>query len=268
MKTIHRTQYFLFAVILLGMFASFAQNEYSSILLSYPYLFIGILFFIEMYFSFIEFRKNQSSMSGSFLEPLALGIYFCGIYFMSTHWTGANLSILVGGLIILILYAGFAIKMLSKKSIEEKKRSIILFCLAFGSCLAVIAYTFKLLHLVFADQLIVLSAVFSFIFLLLVIFNILKTKEAKKRGLKDYFGQTKTRLVLSFIFFSFWTIYFTLVSCGMAPRLYSLANPFALEKMYQEQNPLADVYRKNYQQFLNNRNAENNKQKNNLGSKK
>lgn len=268
MKTINKIQYFLFAIILLGMFASFAQNEYSSILLNYPYLFIGLLFIIEIFFSLKEFRENQSTAVYSFFERLGLGLFFCGTFFMAIHWVGAVLTIMTGGLILLILYFSFGIKTFFNNFRNKKRMSLTLFCLAFATCLAMIAYIFKLQHRVFAGFLTVASGSFSFLILLLIIFNIKMLQGKEKINFRDCLRQIKTKLVLAYAFFSFWTLYFTLVSCGIAPRLYSLANPPALDKMYQEQNPAADVYRKNYQQFLDSRKAENNNQSDNLSKKK
>ena len=144
MKTIHRIQYFLFAIILLGMFASFAQNEYSSILLYDPFLFIGLLFFIEMFLYFKESGGNQSSVLYSFFECLALGLFFCGTFLFIMHWSGAVIPVVAGGLVILILYSGVGIKSLVNKAKNEKGMSLMMFCFALASCLAMIACAFTL----------------------------------------------------------------------------------------------------------------------------
>lgn len=268
MKTINRFQYFLFALILLGMFASFAQNEYSSVLLSYPYLFIGLLFFVEMCFSINKSGVTKSSAFYSFVECLSLGLFFCGTFLFAVHWSGAVTLMLVGAFIILFLYSGLGIKALLDNFRTGNKMSLILFCLTFGTCLAMIAYTFHVQHWALAGLLTVSSTVFSFIFILLVMFNLKMRDETEKIGFRNFLRKIKTRLLLSYLFFSFWTTYITLASFGFAPGLYSLANPLALEKMYREQNPAAEVYRKNYEHFLENRAASNKNHWDKTNSKK
>ncbi len=255
MKTINRIQYFLFAIILIGMFASFAQNEYSSMLLIYPYLFIGILFLIEIFLSVKEISENQPRAFFLFFERLGFGLFFCGIFFKSMHWFGANFVFIAGALIILVLYAGQGIKKLSLYTGERIKSNLIIFILAFITCLAILAYSFNLQHWTAAASLILVSGVISFIFLVLIVANIKMREDNERISLRRFLYQLKSRLVLAYVFFSFWTVYFTLVSIGAAPKLYSLENPPALERLYQEQNPAAEIYRKNYQQFLDNRKA-------------
>ena len=255
MKLINRIQYFLFAIILIGMFASFAQNDYSSYLLNYPFLFIGILFLIEMVLTIREFSSKKSSTLFSFFEYLALTLFFCGSFFIIMHWIGADPIILSGVLILLILYSGYGIKALMKYFNKETGPFLILFSIALVTCLAIIALVFKLQNWTGAGLLIGSSGILSFLILLLILVNIKVQSENGKITLRDCLKQIKTKLVLSYLFFSFWTIYFTLISVGIAPRLYSLANPPALEKMYQDHNPKADIYYKYFQNFLTNRKA-------------
>ena len=253
MKTISRIQYFLFAIILIGMFASFAQNDYSSYLLNYPFLFIGILFIIEMFMTTKEFSAKKPSTLFSFFEYFGLGLFFCGSFFMTIHWAGADPAILLGVLILLILYSGLGADILSKIFKKETGPFFILFALALFTCLAMIAIIFKVQNWIGAGILIGLSGILSFIILVLIFINIKVQSENGKVPLRSFLLKIKTKLILSFMFFSFWTIYFTLISIGIAPRLYSLANPPALEKMYQEHNPKAELYYRNFQNFLDNR---------------
>ena len=268
MKTIHRIYYFLFSVILLGMFASFAQNDYSSILLKYPYLLLACLFLIEMFYTTKMLREKNQAAVHSFFECLALGLLFSGVFFMSMHWAGATPLIVAGSVTIVILYSVFGTKALLTDFRNEKGMAFFIFCLTFSTILAIVAYALKLQHQTLAGILTVASGIFSLMLLLLILMNVKINYQKEEIGLRNYLKQIKTKLVLSFVFFSFWTIYFTLVSFGIAPKLYSLANPHALEKMYQEQNPAAEVYRNNYQHFLDNWNMSKTNQPENLSSKK
>lgn len=256
MKTISRIQYFLFAIILIGMFASFAQNDYSSYLLNYPFLFIGILFLIEMIIATKEFSLKNSSTFFSFFEYFALGLIFCGSFFLTIHWAGADPVLLFGALILLILYLGYGVKSLSKFFNKEIGPFFILFTIALLTCLAMIALIFKVQNWAGAGILIGLSGILSFIMIILIFINIKVQSENGKLPLRSYLQKINTKFILSFMFFSFWTIYFTLISVGIAPRLYSLANPPALEKMYQEHNPKAELYYINFRNFLDNRKAQ------------
>jgi len=196
-----------------------------------------------------------------------LGLFFCGIFFMSIHWPVASTIYISGALIILILYSGLGIMKLSQYLKERKKSSIILISLAFITSLAILAYIFKLQHWTVGSFILILSGIISFIYLVLIIYNVKMRQENEKISLRGYLYQVKSRLVLSYVYFSFWTVYFTLVSIGAAPTLYSLSNPPAMEKMYQEQNPAAEIYRKNYQQFLDNRKAAENDRRDKSSSK-
>lgn len=255
MKTISRIQYFLFAIILIGMFASFAQNDYSSYLLNYPYLLIGISFLIGMMLTIKEFSTNKTATYFLFFEYLALGLFFCGSFLLTMHWASADPFLLLGVLILLVLYLSYGIKILSKYFNKEQGPFLILFCISIFTCLAMIACIFKLQNWSGAGVLISLSGILSFVILLLILINVRVQSENGLIPLRVYFRKIKTKLILSYIFFSFWTIYFTLTSFGIAPRLYSLANPPALEKMYQDHNPKADLYWKNFQNFLDSRKA-------------
>ncbi len=255
MKTISRIQYFLFAIILIGMFASFAQNDYSSYLLNFPYLLIGISFLIGMMLTIKGYSEKKSLTFFLFFEYLALGLFFCGSFFLTMHWASADPVLLIGVLILLVLYLGYGIKILSKYFNKEQGPFLILFCIAIFTCLAMIACIFKLQNWSGAGVLIGLSGILSFVILLLILINVKVQSENGIISLRGYFREIKTKLILSYIFFSFWTIYFTLTSLGIAPRLYSLTNPPTLEKMYQDHNPKADLYWRNFQNFLDRRKA-------------
>lgn len=203
-----------------------------------------------------EFNLKNSSTLFSFFEYFALGLFFCGSFFLTIHWAGADPALLLGVLILLILYSGLGVNALSKFFNKEIGPFFILFTISLLTCLAMIAFIFKVQNWPGAGILIGLSGILSFIILVLIFINIKVQSENGKVPLRNYLRKIKTKFILSFIFFSFWTIYFTLISVGIAPRLYSLANPPALEKMYQEHNPKAELYYRNFQNFLDNRKAQ------------
>src|SRR6185369_9853658 len=118
MKTINRIHYFLFATLLLGMFASFAQNDYSSILLSYPYLFIGLLFFIGLFYLNND-SPEEVFPRFAYVESIALGLFFCGLFFMSMHWAIAVPVVVTGGLLLLASYLLFGIKIFAARQHES-----------------------------------------------------------------------------------------------------------------------------------------------------
>jgi len=255
MKTLNQIRYFLFAVIVLGCFANFAQNEYGLHMLYYSMLFIAFIFFIEA-FVFYSRTIAESKTKTIYLcvEHFLIGCIFLGQFFKWEHVLPPGIFLVFGSLLLVLLYFIYAIRMLIKESKKGLLLALVLFMFIIATMSSVTGLTAKLQHLTGTVMLMNISF-YSVVFLLLIV--IVKRKYSYDGGsitLKDRVMKIPGKMPMVFTYFSLWIIYITFIIFGVAPNFYTLSNPPAVEKMRADNNPKEGAYWDNYFEFLGNRN--------------
>jgi hypothetical protein len=268
MKTLNNIRNILFCGIVLGAFASFAQNEYGIYIMIISGILIGLIFFAEAIISCVKNWKSGVLRALYLLsENLCIGIIFmCFFYinYSSSESSVNTLLIMLMALAILFLfiqYIAYAIRILIKDFRKAKILSIIIFFF-FIACLFTIMSggdndnSTKLL-----DYITIISGI---IFLLLIILKIKFPYKGQTITLKDRIMKLQGKPAMLVVYFGIWSIYFRLVSFNLSPPIYTLSSPPALEQMKKEGkhdatiSKRAKTYSDNYTYFLYKRGLEGN----------
>jgi len=255
MKTLNEIRYFLFATIVLGCFANFAQNEYGLSMLYYSSLFISFIFFIEA-FVFYSRTRSESKTKAIYLfaEHFLLGCIFLGTFFKWEFILPPGPFLVFGSLLLILLYFIYAIRMLIKESKKGLLLSLVLFLFIIATMSSVTGLAAKLQHFP-GSRILMNISFYSVVFLLLIV--ILKRKYSYDGGsitLKDRVMKIPGKMPMVFMYFSIWILYISFVVFGIAPNFYTLSNPPAVEKLRASNNPKEQAYWDNYFEFLGNRN--------------
>src|SRR5687767_14908125 len=91
MKAVRTIRYILFALMVLGAFANFAQNDYGIQLLYNCHFWIALTFFFEAATAIRkEFHDNKLIALTRFFEHLFIGFVFLGFYLRLRHMAGGS----------------------------------------------------------------------------------------------------------------------------------------------------------------------------------
>ncbi len=255
MKTLSNIRYFLFAFMVLGLFANLAQNEYGLAIIYHSCFFVGITLLID---AFIAFRKEKKSSKAIafylFIENVLLALVFIALDLKSMAQPGANAIIVLCGGSVLLIYFFSAFRNFIKDYKSGKLLSFIMFTINITIVAAIGFGIFKTLHWPGSN---ILFAI-SFLFIILQFIIILTKVKFQFRDEKITLGKRiliyPGKLKMGYYYFTITVIHFALITFGIVPPLYNLRVPPALQKMIDESNPKAGKYSENFWNFLDNRN--------------
>src|SRR6202008_3357834 len=144
MKALNTLRYILFAVMVLGSFANFAQNEYGFTMLSWAHFGIAAIFFIEAIYRLKkEFPEGKLRAFYLFLEHFLLGCIFLGYFFRFQHLPGAAPLCVFGSFLLFMVYLIYGIRLLIKESKYGKLLAFVVFLFLLAATLALVGLTFK-----------------------------------------------------------------------------------------------------------------------------
>lgn len=255
MKIFNQIRYVLFALMVLGSFASFAQNEYGINILYVSELLIGVSLLIE---SFIYLRNREKLGKAKrfyfFTESFALGILFMSYGFWIWGPSAlARLPALIGMLIVFLLYFGFAIRSIVKEPKNGKLQTLFVFLFVIITTFLVTALTWKINHWPGSTLQMWYSSCGALFMAVLVIIKRKYYYKGENITLKDRLLKIPGKMPVVFCYYSIWVIYISLIMIGVAPNFYTLSNPPAVEKLKQNNSPRADIYWENLDNFFENR---------------
>jgi uncharacterized membrane protein len=258
MKALNNIRYILFGLMVVGAFASFAQNEYGLTIIFISDLLIGIIFIAEsiIYFK-ANFGINKTKAYYLFSEHFLLGLLFIGYHFEGIGWLiqGRLLSIfcLFCLFFIFLLYFIYAIRNLIQEAKKGAALSLMIFLFILISLISLVGFTFQ------ANRWHASIIPITITFYMAVLFAILAIVKRKYQyngeviSLKERIKKLPGKLPLVFSFFTIWVIYIFFIYKDIVPHFYTLSTPPASEKLKQISDSRSNVYWEHYENFLENR---------------
>jgi len=258
MKTIKTIRYILFALMVLGGFANFAQNNYGIQILYDCHLFVAFTFFIEACVVLKkEFREGKLKAITRFFEYLFIGLIFLGFYFKFRHVFGASPLILLGFIFLALQYLIFTLNRLFRDFRKGKLLALMVFLFMVPAMTSVTWIVFKNMHWRGSFMLAWVSIISMLLFLLIAFIKKRFYFEGETISLFTRLAQLPGKKVLVAAYFTIWVVHFLLVVYNMAPNFYTLSNPSKVEELLEKKEAeRVDEYMNNYYTFFENRQAE------------
>ena len=250
---------FVISIVLLNFWPD-ALFGFSMLTFVFSTLTLIAVLALELLLVAIANRKQHPSGSSLAFESFGLFILFIGITFKFGHWPGASIMMILGGSALVVIYFIEILKSFSEFR-NRKMTAVFSFLFYFNVILGVAGSVVKNQHWpgsIYFYQ----SEILLLIILLVPILLNLKFKLGMEKTSLAVHGTKRAVFVFVFVFLNYWALFFSLPAWGVGPKFYSLKNPPALEKMLETSvngdEPQIREYRKNYENFLENRyNAEN-----------
>lgn len=254
MKPLIRLRYILFFTIILGFFATFAQNDYGLKLNAYSELFISITFLLSLFTGYKNAGKKIWFVAANILGSFS----FFAFFLVDSETKNGNDFLNVATVLLLVFFLLYGIYYVIQNKTENRIFIFLLSMFFLSSIFSLYSagFTFplplKIVSMYFAIGILMLVFVIMFFQkrnLIVMNENILLKKI---RQLPDL-------IVIIYVFFLWWNIYWVMSDFKIFPQIYSSLTPPALQKLFDEgKNDQAEKYMINYNQFLENRKKDNN----------
>jgi hypothetical protein len=256
MKTYNTIYFLVFVLLIMGAFASMAQNSYGLKLLGVVSVFFGLLFIYQLFGQ--AGRKDRLTQ----LELSSLiGLSFIfALRVFNIHSQLTDLLFVAAGVILAGVYV---VKMVASYAVLKKANPVLALLITIFY-LSIIMFIFFIITGMYSPMISRLAGIIGFV--LLTIF--LVTAIAKGQFLVDGVNQTaftwiigaKDSSGLLISLFSVAALYFALNSVGVLPPLYVDDLPQAYYKLVKDANsdnatatggaPRHDLYKKEYDKFV------------------
>ena len=263
MKLLSRICNILFALIVLGCFANFAQNEYGLDIILWASLGIAISYFILSIYEINIYRKSQKGKFLDFLfsfsEKISMTLMFCLFVYLFEN----NPSIIK----VMLLF----LAQINIPSIIWVKNSI----LKINSKMPDYVYVYGVLNFLslplvyFLFNINAISMIVCGVYIIITV-SIITLFHYKFVGKKEFpdFGKYSLSVkyyksyfatdIMSFFIVGILVLYFYLSLMKVAPEIQTTTRPVAYSTLLKEnKKEQAEIYLKNYQSFLENRKNEN-----------
>ena len=258
MKKYNPLYYLLFFLLIMGAFASMAQNGYGLTIIGGVAFVFGLVFFIE---TISLWRKKERRIS-SFIEPVCLfiisvilGLRVFYIYFPNIEW--------VFGAATLVLIVFYFLKMITRfRYYQNKNRFLAVLVILFH--VSIIFFLASLAIVLFAPSVAEVAGAMAIVFLLcFVVVGLLRKQVLVEGENLSAFGMVRSfkghSIMLATLILLF-SLYFGLNRAGVLPAIYSDEYPQAYFELVNqaangEEKPINGEYKyqefmKNYKQFL------------------
>ncbi len=221
MRRYNTLYYLLIVLLIMGTFASMAQNGYGAHVIGFVSITFGVLFLLQLYQSFslvptVSVRLNQLEFLG--LAALSIIMSF-RVFFI--HFDYVELLFVVGGCIVIIAY----IIRLWRRLVDQKEKNIKLTLLIICYYLSIIIFLVSMVTVPFTPSLAEPFGVVGFgllllFFLLSLVFNPLVLMGENTTSFR-LVTQLKDRSVLLLSLFFLFTVYMGLTKIEVLPKMYS-----------------------------------------------
>lgn len=217
----HTTYYYLlFVLLIMGAFASMAQNDYGVAIVGVVAALFGLLFIIQLLFRLRQKNKKGIIDSLELISLAALSV----ILAMRVFYLRFQFIEMVFGLAGLILIAVYIQKLMqSWQSLKDKGRTLAILIVLFHS--SIVLYVTSMVTVPFLPGMaepsggLAFALLISFVVISVVKKDIMVAGE-KVSGLK-YVATFKDRSVLLLALFVLFTAYMGLTKVGVLPKMYS-----------------------------------------------
>jgi hypothetical protein len=259
MKSYNTVYYLLTVLLIMGGFASMAQNSYGIPIISGVCMAFGLIFFIQFVQSLRANEPNRTEQAVEFFVLFILAIIFTlrtlQIYFPFIEW------IFVAAAMVLAVIYLTRLRHWFRQINPKNKMLAALILIAYLSivlfCIAMVEVTFKPRIARWTGG---VALIMVFVFLLSVIFKRYFLLEGDNKSAFSIIAGFKDRLFLLLSLFIIFSLYFGLSGAGILPKLYSNKFPQAYFELVNntetgKEKPVNgqfkyQEFKKNYDQFV------------------
>ena len=260
MKSYNTVYYLLTVLLIMGGFASMAQNSYGIPIISGVCMVFGLMFFIQFVQSLRAYEPNRTEQAIEFFALFVLAFIFTlrtlQIYFPFIEW------IFVAAVAVLALNYFTRLRHWFRLINQKNKMLAGLVLIAYLSvllfCIAMVEITFKPQIARWTGG---LALLLVFVFLLTALFKRHFLLEGENRSAFYIIAGFKDRLYLLLSLFTIISLYFGLSGANILPKLYSDKFPQAYFEMVNnaetgKEKPAKggefkyQEFKKNYDQFV------------------
>jgi hypothetical protein len=266
MKVFNQIRYVLFAVILLGLFANLAQNEYGLGIIYISEFLIGSLFIFEAF----QGKRNASNSGKArrffdFSEHFLAGVLFIAFAGLPFSFTGGvtrtviafRLLLLFGGPLLFLLYFVYGLRNLITEFRKGVALAVIVFFYTLASGLVALGIIYQPLAMTGPPVFRLIAIGISLILMILALFRFHFKYGPEKITVFQRLRRVHGKIPILFFFFLFWSVHLLLVTNKFLPSFYNTSKPVAFKKMRERDvsSERLDAYFNNYCNFLANRKA-------------
>jgi len=259
MKSYNTVYYLLTVLLIMGGFASMAQNSYGLTIISAVCIAFGLIFFVQFIQALGSDAPNKTEQSVEFFTLFVLSFIFTlrtmQIYFPFIEWLFAAASITLGLNYLTRLQHWFRLICPKDKTLATliliAYLSIVLFCIA------MVEITFKPRIARWTGA---LALMLVFVFLLAALLKRHFLMDGENKSAFSIIARFKDRLYLLLSLFIIFSLYFGLSAANILPKLYSDKFPQAYFELVNnaetgKEKPINgefkyQVFKKNYDRFV------------------
>jgi len=220
MKSYNTVYYLLTVLLIMGGFASMAQNNYGIPIISVVCMAFGVIFLIQFFQELSMKESNRTEQAIEFFVLFILAFIFTlrtlQIYFPFIDWIFVAAALVLALNYLTRLRHWFRLINLKNKTLARliliAYLSIVMFCIA------MVEITFKPRIARWTGG---LALILVFIFLLSGLFRRHFLLEGENKSVFSFIAGFKDRLYLLLSLFIIFSLYFGLSGAGILPKLYS-----------------------------------------------
>jgi len=233
MRTFATYYYLLFVLLIMGAFASMAQNDYGVKILGGVAMAFSILFLIQLML-WIASKEKYGAIVLIELGSLVLLSMILGMRVFYIHFTFVEVIFGFAGLMLIFSYAAKSFQ--SWMELKNKNRMMaILMSFLYGS---IILYTLSMTVVPFTPAVAEPAGGMAFaLFIIFVLSGYYKKEllvDGEKLSLFQFAGRLKDRSVVLLALFLIFTAYMGLTKFNLLPRMYSDEFPQAYFELVKQ----------------------------------
>jgi hypothetical protein len=253
MKGYNTLYYLLFVVLIMGAFASIAQNSYGQALMGGVAFAFSLLFGIQLMESLARSKRRNSYASLELFCLFVLSAIF-GLRVFYINFSYVEVLFAATCLALALIYS----RKMFRNFMEYNGRSSKLSLLVLLFYLVIILYFLSLGSITMLSQFSLAAGLAAFIFLVLLVVGALLTRnttvEGENTSLLNVLSRKRDNAILILSLFMLFTCYRAFTASGLIPRIYSAEYPQAYFELVNKaesgkEKPVDGKYK--YQEFKN-----------------
>lgn len=233
MKKYNTYYYLLFVLLVMGAFASMAQNSYGFKIMGIVAFIFGFLFLTQLVYVFKNKSKTDylaiCELMGLFTIAVILGFR---VYYL--HFELIELLFGLAGGLLIIVYGVKATKSFKEITLKNKTLALLVFCFYASLILYIISMTVIPFLPVFSE----VFGILAFVFLLIFASISFRKKQmhfgSEKATSISVIAQNKDRSIVLMSLFLLFTAYIGLSKLDLLPKMYSDEYPQAYFELVNE----------------------------------
>ena len=261
MKKYNSIYYLLFILLIMGAFASMAQNSYGIKIMGGVAFAFGLVFLVE----FISvLRRNEKKDVNTLIEPLCLCLlsFIFGLRVFYIHFPYIEILFVVAGLVLVLIYLRKVIPRF--RHFRPKNNYLAILILVFH--LSIILFLISLAMIPFAPKISELTGAMALVlllcFIVAAVFKRVLMVDGEKVSAFSIVTHFKDYSIIIVSLFLLFSLYLGLNKIGMLPGIYTDEFPRAYYELVdraalKKEKPVGGRYKhedfkEKYDQFLRN----------------